>query len=168
VSLCVYLGVQLCVPPWEFWCVWRSVWPTALKKRERGNSQLFPIAICVGCFKDLTVKLCLIELKFLLKIPHSYFFNLDGVIIYWKFVEVSGILWRAAARSKFVLLSVLIVSEIQRWNLLQLLRNFNWSFITQSLLFWTVGFEMKAVICFQKIRERCLFFWWRDSWTLPY
>ena len=156
--LYVHLGVQLCVPPWELWCVWRSVWPTALKKRERGNSQLLPIATCVGCFEDPIVKPCLIELQFLLKIPHSYFFNLNDVIVYCRSVEVSGILWRVVVRSKFLLPSLLVVSEIQQWNLLQLLWNFYWSFITHSLLFWTVGFEIRAVVCFQKIREHCLFF----------
>jgi len=76
--------------------VWRSVRATALKKRERGKSQLLPIATCVGCFEDPTVKPCLIELQFLLKIPlkipHSYFFNSDDVIVYWRSVEVSEIL----------------------------------------------------------------------------
>jgi len=66
----------------------------ALNKRERGkhNSQLLPLATCVGYFEDPTVKPCLIELQFLLKIPHSYFFNLDGGIVYWRSVEASGIL----------------------------------------------------------------------------
>ena len=149
--------------------VWRSVWATTLKKRERDNSQLLPIATCVGCFEDQMVKPCLIELQFLLNIPHSYFFNLDSVIVYWRSVEVSGILWRrAVVRRTFLLPSVLIVSKMQRWNLLQLLWNLYWSFITHNSLFWTVGFEIGVIVCFQKIRERCLFFWWRDSWTFPY
>jgi len=43
------------------------------EKRGRGkySSQLLPIATCVGCFDDPTVKPYLIELQFLLKIPHS-------------------------------------------------------------------------------------------------
>ena len=154
------------VPPWELWCVWRNVWATALKKRERGNSQLLLIATCVGCFEDSTVKPCLIKLQFLMKIPYSYFFNLNDVIVYWRSVEVLEILWKAAIRNKFLLPPVLVVSEIQRWNLLQLFWKFYWSFITHSSLFWTVGLEIGAVVCFQKIRERCLFFLWRDSWTL--
>jgi len=136
--------------------------------RGRGNLQLLPIATCVGCFENPTVKPCLIELQFWLKIPHSYFFNLDGVIVYWKSVELSGILWRAIVRRTFLLQSVLVVSEIQQWNLFQLLWNFYWSFITHSSLFWMVRVEIGAVIYFQKIRERCLFLWWRNSWTLPY
>jgi len=136
------------VQPWELWCVWRSVWATALKRRGRGNSQLLPITTYVGCFENLTVKLCLIELQFLLKIPHSYFFNLDGMIVYLRSVELSGILWRVVVCRMFLFPSVLVVSEIQRWNLLQLLWNFYWSFITHSSLFWMVGFEIGAVICF--------------------
>jgi len=64
------------------------------EERERGkhNLQLLPIATCVGCFEDPTVKPYLIELQFLLKIPHSYFFNLDGGIVYCSSVEASGIL----------------------------------------------------------------------------
>ena len=73
-------------------CVEKCVSNSFEEKRERGNSQLLPIATCVGCFEDPTVKPCLIELKFLLKIPHSYFFNLDGVIVYWRPVKVLGIL----------------------------------------------------------------------------
>ena len=41
-------------------------------------------------------------------------------------------------------------------------------FITHIKWFWTDGFEIGAVVCFHKIRERCLLFWWRDFWTLPY
>jgi len=40
------------VPLWELWCVWRSVSNRLEKKRVRGNSQLLPIATCVGCFVD--------------------------------------------------------------------------------------------------------------------
>jgi len=58
------------------------------------------------------VKPCLIELQFLLKISHSYFFNLDRVIVYWRSIEVSWILWRVVVRSKFLLPSVLVVSKI--------------------------------------------------------
>jgi len=36
----------------------------------------------VGYFEDPRVKICLFELQFLLKIPHSYLFNLDGGIVY--------------------------------------------------------------------------------------
>ena len=52
------------------------------------------------------------------------FLQFGGVIIYWRSVKFPGILWRAVVRSKFRLQSVLVVSEIQRWNLLQLLWNF--------------------------------------------
>jgi len=54
------------------------------KERERGkhNLQLLSIATYVGCFEDPTMKPCLIELQFLLKISHSYFFNLNGEIVY--------------------------------------------------------------------------------------
>jgi len=165
--MCAPGCVTMCVNVRALVCVEKCVSNRFEEKRERGNSQLIPIATCVGCLEDPTVKPCLIELQFLLKISHSYFFNLNGVIVYWRSVEVSGILWRAVVRNKFLLPSVLVVSEIQQWNILQLLWNFYWSFITHSSLFWTVGFEIGAVIYFQKIRERCLFFWWWDSWTLP-
>jgi len=64
------------------------------KKRMRGkhSSQLFPIVTCVGCFEDPMVKLCLIELQFLLEISHSHFFNLDDGIVCWRSVEASGFL----------------------------------------------------------------------------
>jgi len=93
--------------------------------------QLLSIATYVGSFKDATVKPCLIELQLLLMIPHSYFFNLDGGIVYWKSVEASEILWRVVVCRKFLLPLVLGVSEIQRWNLLQSLWKFYRSFTTQ-------------------------------------
>jgi len=104
------------------------------RERERGkrNLQLLPIATYVGCFEDPTMKPCLIELQFLLKIYHSYFSNLDGGIVYWRFVEASRSLWRVVVHRKFLLPLVLVVLEIQRRNLLQLLWNFYWSFTTHS------------------------------------
>jgi len=131
-------------------CVEKCVNNYFKEKSRRGkySSQLLPIATCVCCFKDPTVKPCLIDLQFLLNIPHSYFSNLDGGIIYLRYVEPLVILWRAAVRRKFLLPSVLIVSEIQQLNLLQLLWNFYWSCITHITFFWTVGFEIRAVVCF--------------------
>jgi len=103
-----------------------------------------------------------------LKISHSYFCNLDGGIVYWRSLEESGILWRTVVRRKFLLPSVLVVSEIKRLNLLQLLWNFYWSFTTHNMFFWTVRFDIRALVYFQKIREQWQLFWWRDCWTLPY
>jgi len=70
-------------------CVEKCVNNRFEEKRERGkySSQVLSITTCVGCFEDPTVKPCLIELQFLLKIPHSYFFNLDDGIIYLRSVE---------------------------------------------------------------------------------
>jgi len=65
-------------------------------EEKRGNgkysSQLLLIATCVGCCDDPTVKSYLIKLQFILKIPQSYVFNMDGGIVHWKSVEASGIL----------------------------------------------------------------------------
>jgi len=58
-----------------------------------------------------------------------------------------------------VSVTVSIVLKIQRWNLLQFLWIFYWSFITHNTLFWTVGFEIGALVCFKKIREQSQFFW---------
>jgi len=52
------------------------------RERDKHNSQLLPIATCIGYFEDPKVKPSLIELQFLLEIPYSYFFNLDGGIVY--------------------------------------------------------------------------------------
>jgi len=70
-------------------CVEKCVHNDFEEKRVRGKHNLepLPIATCVGYFEYRMVKPCLIELEFLLKISHSYFFNLDSGIVYWRFVE---------------------------------------------------------------------------------
>jgi len=153
-------------PSMKQWCVWRSVWAVASKKRDRDklNSQLLPTITCVGCFEDLIVKPCLIKLQSLLKILHSYFFNLNGEIVYWRLIESSRILWRVVVHKKFLLPSVSVFSKIQWWNISNCSEiNFYWSLITYSNSFWTIGFEIGAIICFQKICEQWQFFWWWDS-----
>jgi len=114
-----------------------------LWRKERGNSQLLPIANCVGFFEDPTVKPCLIELQFLL-------------IVYWRcdcLLEV--------CRSVRNFVKSCCPQQVPFTVSLGFFRNptvksspialkFWWSFITHISLFWMVRFEIGAVVCSRK------------------